>query len=237
MQNNEIEFAGTFLVILAFIGFLGLIGMLFFVVFMFGYSSKKRNYDKQRGDEMQLVSEKIGFDFKAQANLDELPFLSQTNFFEGVSQSLENLMIGELKEHKAAVFDLLYQKKSMVSEDSPVFKQTILVIESERLNLPKFQVRQSNSGETFSPKYQKLNLQFPKNPKFNNDYSIYGENSEALNKVFSYQLLEFYENNQPFFTLGDKNYLFIYQSGKLISPNEIQQWLKVLGFLYNLLRA
>src|SRR5258707_8535392 len=101
------------------------------------YRKKKAN---ERMQIMQGAAAQLGWPFCAEAPWNYIPGLDRfTLFTQGHSKHIKNMMYGEARGTKAAVFDYIYTTGS--GKNSATFYQSVVYLEPASLNLPYFSLR------------------------------------------------------------------------------------------------
>lgn len=236
-MQNEIPVAPIILIIFLIVGFLLFIGMIGVFIFLFTIAAKRRRYDTKRGNEMQSAATQIGFSFSPNAELSAIPFFSNFELFEGSPVKFENLMTGNLNGHNAAIFDLVYRNVSgRAGSGATTSRQTMCVIDSNKLNLPEFYLRPEGVLEKVLNAVDQIDIDFYERPDFSKKFLLYGKHAPVLRQLFTAPILDFFEKNPNICAFGNGNFLFVYQSRTLSPAAQIQNWLRLLSFLSNLIR-
>ena len=108
MENNQIPTTAIVLVIFAIVGLLMFLAMLFFFGLLIRIAMRRRQYNQKRGAEMAAVAREIGFNFKPQTELTDVPVLANFDMFEGNVIKIENLMTGKINGKNVSLFDCVY---------------------------------------------------------------------------------------------------------------------------------
>lgn len=236
-MQNEIPVAPIILIIFLIVGFLLLVGMIGFIIFLFTIAAKRRRYDPKRGNEMQAAARQIGFSFAPEAELSAIPFFLNFELFEGLPLKFENLMTGSLDGNNAAIFDLVYRNVSgNAGSGTTTARQTMCVIDSNKLDLPEFYLRPEGVLEKVLNAIDRVDIDFPERPDFSKKFLLYGKHAHLIRQLFTAPVLDFFEKNPNICAFGNGNFLFVYQSRTLSPAAQIQNWLNFLSFLHNLLK-
>ena len=108
MENNQIPTSAIVLVIFAIVGLIMFLSILFFFGLLIRIAMRRREYDKQRGAEMAQIAAQIGFNFKPQTELNDVPVLANFDMFEGNVIKIENLMTEKIHGKDVSLFDCVY---------------------------------------------------------------------------------------------------------------------------------
>ncbi len=236
-MQNDVAVAPIILIIFLIVGFLLFVGMIAYIIFLFTIAAKRRRYDTKRGNEMQAAARQIDFSFAPEAELSAIPFFSNFELFEGSPLKFENLMTGKLNGHNAAIFDLAYRNADVNARSgATTSRQTMCVIDSNKLNLPEFYLRPEGILEKVLNAVDRIDIDFPERPDFSKKFLLYGKHAHLIRQLFTAPILGFFEKNPNICAFGGGSFLFIYQSRTLSSAAQTQNWLNFLSFLSNLVR-
>lgn len=199
--------------------------VIFFIVLIIGgvialviYASKKA---AERTRQMQLVAAQMGWGFYPKADLSAIPYAQRFHLLsQGHSKSVINMLYGQVNNTKAAAFDYTYVTGYGRSRQSHT--QTVVYLESQRLNLPDFSLRPEN---VFSKAFSALGYQdidFAHKPLFSGKYLLRGADEQAIRRTFNDRILSFYEANLKMCTDGGGNQLLIYRERTQLQPQEVR---------------
>lgn len=136
--------------------------------------------------------------------------------------------ITELNEHQLEgnairVCDVEYRDNS-----SSLAKQTVVVVESQALELPEFSLR--SKGGFAMQTIQRLmgnigEIEFSDSPAFSQHYCLNGWNASVLRQLFSRSLRD-YLGELPGWNLRSQlKCLFLFQSNQVVPTDEREQWI------------
>ena len=199
------------------------------VAFLIALYRKKKA--QERLQIMQGAAAQLGWTFCAEAPWNYIPGLDRfTLFTQGHSKKINNMMYGEAKGIKAAVFDYQY---TTGSKNSATFYQSVVYLEPANLNLPYFSLRPEGFTSKVLSAFGYQDIDFGQRPEFSRQYLLRGQDEQAIRRTFSDGLLAFYESYPGTSTDGGGNQLFIYRGGYRFQPQEIRSYiglgLKVLN--------
>jgi hypothetical protein len=238
MEDGQIPVVPIVLAIFAIIFVVALIGMMIFVVFLFSMAAKRRRRDTVRGGQMQHAASQVGFNFKPQAPLSELPYLSSFELFEGYPYELENLMRGKINGSDALIFDLAYRNVGgAYGGGTTTSRETMFTVTSPNLNLPEFYLRPEGVLERVLDTMSRVDIDIAERPDFSQKFLLYGKDESAIRQIFRGTKLDFFANNPNICVFGRGNYLFLYQSRTLAPPAQLGQYLQYFGQICDLFSA
>lgn len=238
MQNGQIDTGALLLVIFLIVGFFLLLAMVIFLALIFRMALRKRQYDPKRGAEMGTIASQIGFSFKPQTELTDVPVLANFEMFEGNVIKLENLMTGRISGQETAVFDCVYMNVSAPGSGATTSRQTMVMIRDERLNLPFFYLRPEGALEKALEFISRMDIDIEQRPAFSQKYLLYGHRDRSdetrIRHTFNRAVLDYLEQNPPFCVLANGKFLFAYQSRTLTPPAQVKNWLSFAANFSNL---
>jgi hypothetical protein len=177
--------------------------------------------EKDRTLALQKTASQLGWSFMASAPMNMLPFLDRFALFnQGHGKQIRNFMYGEATGIKAAAFDYVYVTGS--GKNRQTHSQTVVYLEPTYLTLPYFSLRPENFLLKIFAALGYQDIDFGQRPVFSKEYILRGQDEPAIRRVFTDQLLAFYETYGETSTDGGGNQLFLYRGGYRFQPHEIQ---------------
>lgn len=222
------------IILIIFLLIMGLmfLGMLVLMGFLLRFALKRRMYDKERGQKMRSVADEFGFNFTPQTEISTLPVFAEFELYEGNPLKLENLMTGTHHGNPVKIFDLVYRNYGGDhGSGTTTSRQTMVALESGKLNLPEFYLRPENIGAKILGSLSRLDIDFAERSDFSNKFLLYGKDERAIRQLFSAKLFDYFEKNPNTYIYGNKDHLFVYHSRNLIDPTQIAEWIKYTAFL------
>jgi hypothetical protein len=182
-------------------------------------------FAKQRTKAINRLAESMNFSFSNKGQQSVLDALGGFHLFsQGYSRRISNIMTGSFNGIPVMVLDYKYTIGG--GKNSHTRQQTVLVIESDKLRLPKFLLRPENLLDKVESAFGKKDINFETAPVFSKKYFLRGDDPESVRKVFVDHVLEFYELHLGLCTEGDGAKLIYYRSSKRVSPTNIQTFLQ-----------
>jgi hypothetical protein len=177
--------------------------------------------EKDRTLALQKTAGQLGWSFMASAPMNMIPFLDRFALFsQGHGKQIKNFMYGEATGIKAAAFDYVYVTGS--GKNRQTHSQTVVYLEPTYLTLPYFSLRPENFLLKIFAALGYQDIDFGQRPVFSKQYILRGQDEPAIRRVFTDQLLAFYETYGETSTDGGGNQLFLYRGGYRFQPPEIQ---------------
>ncbi|HTQ39928.1 MAG TPA: hypothetical protein VMJ32_12945 [Pirellulales bacterium] len=182
--------------------------------------------EKKRTAGFKQTAEQMGFEFSPTGNagllasLDGLPLTSR-----GRSKKQTNLMLGKSRSIEVGIFDYKYVTGG--GRSSTVWKQSVISFQSEALALPDFSLAPKSVWSKIVTLFGQKSIEFDTHPIFSGNYLLRGNDVEAVRKLFTDTVLDFFEQNWGWNTEGSGSRLLVYKQSKRIPGAEIPQFLEV----------
>ena len=107
-----------------------------------------------------------------------------------------------------------YQFTTGGGKNSSTFRQTVIVFESDELQLPSFSLRPENFFHKIGSAFGYQDIDFDSFPEFSKNYLLRGINEQAVRDTFNYDILSYCERQKNLCLEGVDKRLIYYQSGK-----------------------
>jgi len=182
---------------------------------------------RERAEQLRVLAGQRGWTFVREATVDMIPGYEIFRLFsERHSKTIENMMSGEVDGIevdgiKVALFDYAYVSDHG-EEGRGGETQTVLYLESGKLDVPHFLLQPKNILHKLFPNFGFRNIEFGQRPEFARQYVLSGEDEPAIRNTFNDWLLEFYEAHPGIWTEGRGNHLFVYRDNQTVEAAQIQ---------------
>ena len=141
----------------------------------------------------------------------------------GRRHSIWNYLTGEYQGYAMTFFDHYYASGS--GDNTTHYHQSVVVLESSKAHLPRFTLLSeglfSKIGDLFSQK----DIDFPNHPEFSRKYTLKGENPDAIRRVFTPMILNYFTNNQGMHVEGGGSMLTVYRWDQRPPVEEVTRFL------------
>lgn len=192
-------------------------------------------FEEERAKEYAAVAEKLGLEFFPEGDPVLLESLGEFSLFQlGHSQKLNHLIRGRTQNLEAAIFNYRYTTGG--GNSSTTFKQTMICLDSSRLDLPAFEVRPLRVGDRLAKLFGSRNVEFPEHPAFSKKYQVRGEDEEAIRELFSPEVIEHLETTDGLHLSGHGTRLVFYQPSKRLRGYELRPFLEEAFAVYGELK-
>jgi hypothetical protein len=207
----------TVLIVVAIVvGVLALIGTIVVIAI---------KIEKKRSEALQAAAERMKFTFSRKGDPDLLDRLKGLHLFsQGHSKKITNVLMGKAGALDVAVFEYAYTTGG--GQHSQRWRQTVILFESDGMDLPKFTLRPENIFHKIGQVFGYKDIDFDSHPEFSKRYLLKGENEEAVRATFGTEARSFYESDLKLSTEAAGPQLIHYRSGKRVSPDEISEFIK-----------
>jgi hypothetical protein len=182
-------------------------------------------FNNKRRKAIQLLAESLNYTFLARGDKYQLNILHGFHLFaQGNSKNSMNIMTGTINSIPFTFFDYSYTTGG--GRSSRTKQQSVIVFESEQLQLPDFVLRPENLFHKIGKVFGYKDIGFENYPIFSKLYLLRGSDEESIRKTFKDRVIGYYERNQGLSTEAYQNKLIVYRASKRIPPNEIQSFIQ-----------
>jgi hypothetical protein len=196
------------------------IAVVFFALYFVG---KARN--RQLTTALKRLAETLNFTFSEKGDLATQDAMSKFHLFsEGHSRRISNVLTGRFNDVSATVMNYRYSTGG--GRSSHIWEQTVLALESDKLLLPRFDLRPENLIDKIGAVFGKKDINFENAPVFSKRYLLRGDDEESIRKLFNERIFDYYEQHPGVSTEGDGRMLIYYRSSKCVTPDKIQVFLQ-----------
>lgn len=245
LPNLSYDFVETIIIISGFV----LLASSFYTFYVWiNAYNKKRNAGRKRA--LEQAAQTMGWTYseypssRLRNEIDSLianRMLADSPHLHSRSQSTSHFLSAEIDGDLLAVFDYTLSARNDSGETSTAFETAYLIV-SGKLDLPYFQTQPETIigdnavGTYFKKKAGITDIEFPQRPVFSKKYVV-DCNQEAISRVFTPAVFDFYEQNQLHRTIGDGKMLCLMQwQIDPIDQIQINTQLQILNRIFQLLR-
>jgi len=193
-------------------------------------------YDKKRSEDLKAIANSLNFSFERKG--DEF-LISMNDDFElfshGRSKKIYNVMNGRSGDMDITIMD--YQYTVGGGKNSSTHAQTIIMVQSNQLELPPFTLTPETVFHKIGSVFGYQDIDFASHPKFSKQYLLRGDDEEYIKETFKEELLDFYEKDKTLNTEAEYDKFVYYKANKKLAPKEIHGFLQESIDLYGLLKT
>jgi hypothetical protein len=180
---------------------------------------------KKRAQALQALAAALSFTFTAKGNAVLVGELSEFHLFsQGYRRRISNVLQGKFNLVPVTVMDYKYTTGG--GKSAHTWVQTVLVFESDKLQLPRFVLRPENLFDKIESAFGYKDINFDTSPVFSKKYMLRGENEAAVRSAFNTGILQYYEQRPGLSTEADGRKLIYNRTSKVVPPDKIQAFLQ-----------
>ncbi len=180
--------------------------------------------EKRRAEALDAFSREIGFTFVGN---DRTRIPNMVGGFElfnkGRSRTVKHLMYGPRGNANVYFFDYSYRTGS--GKNSSTHSQTVVLFESEALQLPRFFLVPENLFHKIGNLFGYRDIDFDAYPEFSKQYLLRGEEEDRIRQCFNHRILSFFEAKKGLYTEGNGSQLLYYRVRHIVQPKNLQSFL------------
>jgi len=179
---------------------------------------------QKRIKQLQDLASRLGYEFVRQDDdlLNALEGSILSSY--GRLRRVPNLLRTSVDGTAATIFDYSYETGTRKSRGT--YRQTVLLLESERLNLPSFALFPDGFGQKLLGLAGKQDIDFENQSKFSKAYVLQGPNEAEVRALFNDERLAFFAQRPGLCVEGGGRRLLYYRTHKRVSPTDIPSFLE-----------
>lgn len=180
-------------------------------------------YEKKRTEALELIAKNLGYSFsKSGRETTKSTHENFALFSKGHSRKLKNEIWGNNKDNKVSIFGYSYSQRN--GENSSTYKQTVLSIEDNKLNLPQFELEPENTFHKIGQVFGYQDIDFESFPIFSKKYLLRGCDEMRIRELFTPEVIKYFEKNQNLHIEAQGNTVIFYKPSKRCNPDEIKKF-------------
>ncbi|MBX3418637.1 MAG: hypothetical protein KF851_13615 [Pirellulaceae bacterium] len=153
-------------------------------------------------------------------------------FGKGGVQLAKNVIVGDTEEVQIVIFD--YQFETGSGNNKQTHRQTVAVIDSDRLRLPSFTMRPENFLDKFGGILGFEDIDFDTHPRFSDAFVLQGAEPEAIRRVFSTEVMDYFSDRPDLYVELVPGSLLLYRRSQR-KPEDLRTFLAEAYQVYGLL--
>jgi hypothetical protein len=203
------------------VGTLFCVALCLFPLVLFGVSFY---IFKRRISNLATQAGEMGFSFAERGTEEQLESLAHFRLFtQGTSRKIRNLMRGEREGIGVWLFD--YRYKPPVSGSRRVWAQTVILAETDPLQLPAFYVRPRNLLDHLGAEAEQ-EIEFTGEDRFSKRYVVLGEDEAEVRQLLTPDVRAFFADHQGLSVEGSGQQLVIYRMRDQKTAGQIEGFLQ-----------
>lgn len=180
--------------------------------------------DRKRTEAIKQLAATMGFDYREHPQTYLPDTIWQFDLFnKGRNRRLKHLIQGTQEEATISVSD--YQYTTGTQKNRTTHNQTVVFIESDRLNLPNFLLIPENIFHKVGNVFGYKDIDFDSHPEFSSQYLLKGTDEESIRSLFHDGILNIYQRHPGTSTEGLDTLLIYYRKGQRFKPDQWQNLL------------
>jgi hypothetical protein len=181
---------------------------------------------QKRAKELRAIAAQRGYHFAEQEAglVDTLSGFALFSQARAHARNATNLLRTEADGAAAAIFDYNYTVGLGKNQRSST--QSVLLFESERLNLPAFALRPEGLGQKLQGALGQQDIDFEEQPGFSSAYVLQGPDEAQIRAFFDSEKLAFFAQRRGLCVEGDGRRLLYYRASKRVSPQAIPSFVE-----------
>lgn len=133
------------------------------------------------------------------------------------------MMCGYRDNAEVSLFEYYYTDKQGQALQN--FKYTVLLLRSRSLNLPYFSLQPINVFHKLDIFTGREKISFDSHPRFEKLYVLSGGNETMLRKIFTDEVLSYFQNNSGLNIEGTNDHILLYREGTHMGPEKVHSFL------------
>ncbi len=181
---------------------------------------------QKRTKQLRAIAAQQGYQYVGQEAglIDALSGFAIFSPARAHARTATDLLRTEADGAAAALFDYGYSTGH--GKNQRVHTQSVLLFESERLNLPGFALRPEGLGQKLGGALGQQDIDFKEQPGFSKAYVLQGPDEDQLRALFDSEKLAFFAQRHGLNVEGDGRKLLYYRAGKRVSPKSIPSFVE-----------
>jgi hypothetical protein len=190
------------------------------VVVMVAVLAVQHHREQERRERLRSAARDLGFSFSLESDPRLPKSLGHFHLFsQGRSKRISNVMSKAMADIDVTIFDYKYTTGS--GKHSDTRNQTVVLFESERLQLPSFALRPEHLFHKLAGAMGYQDIDFDAFPEFSQTYLLQGYDEERIRSLFTDEVLSYYARHTDLCTEGDEQQLLYYRARKRVDPEWI----------------
>ena len=181
---------------------------------------------RKRREALQQIAIEMGYSF----TLEDKEFNAQITtaspleiLSKGRNRKAYNLLRGQKRDAQVLLFD--YQYTTGNGKNNEIHRQTLGILSLEQAELVPFTLRGRGFFDKVAAKFGQEEVQIDAAPEFSKKYLVKGSNEEAVRKVFTPRVVEFFTQQKNLACEVVENQVLIYNPGRTVKPEEVRSFL------------
>ncbi|NND97843.1 MAG: hypothetical protein HKN47_11000 [Pirellulaceae bacterium] len=207
-------------------GGIALVGGILFAAYKF---------EQARTEKLKAIADELGLEFFPKGDDSVKNSLGHLQLFNrGHGRRMQNMLSGQSDEIEMAIFGYRYTTGG--GKNQQTHQQTVISFQTPALSLPAFELRPEHMFHKIGKVFGYQDINFNSHPVFSKRYLLRGSDEEAIRKLFTADVLAFFESQQGISVEADRDRLIYYRSGKRSKPELLRGFMEEGFRVYGLLQ-
>jgi hypothetical protein len=181
--------------------------------------------NRKRTQALKALAATLSFTFSEKDDGSLMAQMSVFHLFsQGYARRITNVFTGKFNLVPITVMDYKYTTGS--GKNSHTWEQTVLVMDCEKLQLPRFILHPESIFDKIGSIFGRKDINFDTAPVFSKRYFLRGDDEAAVRNLFNARVLGYFEQNQGLSIECDGARLIYYRTSRRILPDKFQAFLQ-----------
>jgi len=195
------------------------------VVVVIGLYAGMRYFNRQRTQALKSLATSLSFTFSEKDDGSLMAQMSVFHLFSrGCARRITNVFTGKFNLVPVTVMDYKYTTGG--GKDSHTWNQTVMVMDCEKLQLPRFILHPENIFDKIGSVFGRKDINFDAAPVFSKRYFLRGDDETAVRGLFNARVLGYFEQRPGLSLECDGVRLIYYRTSKRVTPDKFQAFLQ-----------
>jgi hypothetical protein len=195
------------------------------IVVLAGIYIWRRYFSGKRAEAFRKLAQTMNFTFSPKGDRTLLGPMGEFSLFsKGQYRRISNVLTGKFNDIQVTIFD--YQYTTGSGDSSHIWKQTVLAMESGKLEMPNFILRPEGLFDKIGDVFGRKDIDFEIYPKFSKQYFLRGNDEESVRNIFTDSAIQYYEQHPGLCTEGEGDRFIFYHGSRVVPVDQIQNFMQ-----------
>ncbi len=143
--------------------------------------------------------------------------------------------VAQTDDRKLAIFEYCYTTGGGKHAHSHL--QTVISFQSPQLTLPEFSLRPEHMFHRIGEKMGMQDIDFESHPRFSKRYLLQGPDEEAIRRLFTAEVLEFFEAREGASVEASGDHFTFFRANNRVKPQRIRAFMEEGFDVYQILKS
>lgn len=177
--------------------------------------------EKKRSEKMAAAASALGYSFRGKTTKEDRQLLTGSSLPSiGRGQQLRNIIeVPEAGGVRMTLFDFSYSIGH--GKQSRHFSQTVTRVQSNRLQLPQFDLRPEGIMAKIAQSLGFRDIDLPEHPGFSKRYALKGSDEAAIRRLFTGEVAQYCERERALWISGTGDTLWVHRENRRAKPDDL----------------